>query len=447
MIELNKHFMTQADSAVHDRTHFTDSNALVEVLDGDEFNMNPPPQVREPVIRIPGEGIVSSYDLNLRMLSTHLLILGGIGTGKTNTFYHLISGASKMMGPSDAMIIFDTKGDFLTFQRQGDVVIGNGSNSCGPTGEDYWNIFREIDPERKTESIRELCRSLFKENLENTSNSYFPNAACDLMAALMTICYDALGKDANNRQFLNFINSSTTADFIQILNRDTCYRSVINHISDPNSGQSQGVVAEMNSVINKVFIGNFAKVGTLSLRELVARRQGRRIFIEYDIEAGEVLTPIYNLMFDMAIKKALSERSGGGGSVFFFVDEFKLLPHLSHIDDAVNFGRSLGVKMCIGLQSITQMYDNYGESRSKSILSGFLNNLFFRVNNKESRDYIKEYYGQRVERIRYDMQGGIGYHLITTDVIKDKDITRLEQGEAIVASPDFEPYVFRFSKF
>ena len=34
--------------------------------------------------------------------------------------------------------------------------------------------------------------------------------------------------------------------------------------------------------------------------------------------------------------------------MLLFYDEFRLVPHLEHIDDGVNFGRSLGAKIFCG---------------------------------------------------------------------------------------------------
>lgn len=142
-------------------------------------------------------------------------------------------------------------------------------------------------------------------------------------------------------------------------------------------------------MIRQVFVGNFAKAGTLSIRDLVRKKGGKKIFIEYDIGVGSMLTPIYSLMFDLAIKEALC-RAKSEGNVFFVVDEFKLLPNLKHIDDAVNFGRSLGIKFMIGIQNTDQIIEAYNENMAKNIFSGFLNQFAFKVGDHSTRTYIKD---------------------------------------------------------
>ena len=226
-------------------------------------------------------------------------------------------------------------------------------------------------------------------------------------------------------------------------------RAMMSYIANDDSPQTQGVLSELQQVVREIFIGNFAQTGTLSMRNFVRQKGGRRIFIEYDLSIGAMLSPVYSLMFDMAIKEALG-RTRTDGNVYFIVDEFKLLPHLNHIDDAVNFGRSLGIKFMIGVQNIEQIYDNYGEERARSLLSGFSSNFCFRVNDAASREYIQGLFGknQKVESYIPDnqMNGRIEAQR-EANVVEDWDITHLQIGEAIIGLPGYEPFVFRFKKF
>lgn len=429
----------------------TDNKDLSVIIDGDKFNVNAPKPVSNPIITIPGYGVNGSLDtleFNKQMLSTHVAMVGGIGMGKSNLFNHLISQVRQRMTADDVTIIFDTKGDFLKdFGKPDDIVISNDSQARGSSGSDYWNIFNEIDAEDAEASIREICTSLFKESLEKTSNAFFPNAAADLLYAFITIFHQnwkaQKKRDPTNIDLIAFLRSSTPERLYKTL-LGYKFTSIASHIADPKSGQAQGVIAEMNSIINRIFIGNFVKSGTLSMNNIVKQRGGKTVFIEYDIQSGETLTPIYSLLVDMALKQALSNKSEHRGSVYLFVDEFKLLPNLSHIDDAVNFGRSLGMKVFIALQSITQMYDNYGEMRAKSILSGFLNYMFFNVNNAESREFIKARFGKCLRKVNY----GTGKdYVYIDDVVKDKDITRLSVGEMIVGLSNCEPFSFKSSEW
>lgn len=73
-------------------------------------------------------------------------------------------------------------------------------------------------------------------------------------------------------------------------------------------GQALGVMSDLRQVCSEVFIGNFKKDGDFSIREFIRNKGGKILFIEYDISIGSVLGPIYKLLFDLAIKEALSRK-------------------------------------------------------------------------------------------------------------------------------------------
>ena len=397
-------------------------------------------------------GLPARIPLDHDLLGKHLLFLGGIGTGKTNAFCQIISQLSNNLANDDVMIIFDTKGDFYQeFYRPGDVVISNDNTATGRSGLDYWNIFNELDNgPRLYESVIEISKALFAGACERTNQIFFPNAAKDLFMACLLhfVRHYPLAKQTNVN-LINYINASTSKSLREMVESYDDLRALSSYIANDDSPQTQGVLSELQQVVREVFIGNFAQCGTLSLRHLVKNKGGTRVFIEYDLGIGRMLSPVYSLMFDMAIKEALG-RTRTTGNVYFITDEFKLLPHLNHIDDAVNFGRSLGVKFMIGVQNVEQIYDNYGEERARSILSGFSTTVSFRVNDAASREYIQGLFGknQKLESYLPTVQSrGVIETQREAHVVEDWDISNLKIGEAIIGLPGQEPFIFQFDKY
>ncbi len=426
------------------------------VLFGDEL-LTTVPAINNysPVCTLHGfnrAGQACTLPLSSDLLSKHVMLLGGIGSGKTNVFNQLISEINAGLSQNDVMIIFDTKGDFYKeFYRKGDVVISNDETATGPDGVDYWNIFNEINfGDRAEESVIEIAKSLFAEACEKTNQVFFPNAAKDIfMASLLHFLRSVPPEACSNKNLIHHINSSTSGNMRAMLNAYDDLRAMTSYISSDDSPQTQGVLSELQQIIREIFIGNFAKCGTLSLKNLVKQKGGRRVFIEYDLSIGKMLSPVYSLMFDLAIKEALS-RKCSEGNVYFVTDEFKLLPNLSHIDDAVNFGRSLGIKFMIGVQNVEQIYDNYGEERARSIMSGFSTNISFRVNDAKSREYIQGLYGKNQKLETYlptNQKNGIVESQRESNVVEDWDITNLKIGEAIVGVSEYEPFFFKFNKY
>jgi len=427
----------------------------IEVFDGNELSNKPIDYVVKDAkcafVGVDEDGKDIYVPLDEELLGRHILNLGGIGTGKTNTFFMIVRQLRETMTDDDVMLIFDTKGDFYKeFYKPGDVVISNDDTATGAYDEDYWNIFNEIElDEHMEENIVEISKTLFYSKIENTNQPFFPNAAKDIFSAiLMHMCKNKENIEINNYELRKFLDTSPNAKIREILEQYENFRSMVSYISDDRSPQTQGVMSELQQLVREIFIGNFKKKGEISIRQLIKQKGGRIIFIEYDLGIGNMLSPIYSLLFDLAIKEALC-RKKSNGNVYFLTDEFSLIPNLQHIDDAVNFGRSLGVKFMIGIQNVDQLYDIYGESRARSILSGFLTSIIFRVNDPTSRDFIKKLHGVNRKKEVYmaSVQGrGIVEEVRDANVVEDWDIIRLGLGEAIIGLPGKAPFKFKFKK-
>ena len=385
------------------------------------------------------------------ILSRHIMVLGGIGTGKTNAMFQLLAQIRRRITRDDVVVVFDTKGDFYkSFYCPGDVVISNDATATGPAGVDYWNLFREIQRgDHMEENIVEIAKTLFHQKLEKTNQPFFPNAAKDLFSAVLThFIRNEDTMQLTNKGLREFMNHATGAELRNVLQQHEDFRSMTSYIADDRSPQTQGVLSELQQMVREIFLGNFKQDGSLSMREVVRAKGGRFVFIEYDIGIGSMLAPIYSLLFDMAIKESLC-RTKSEGNVYFVTDEFSLIPCLNHVDDAVNFGRSLGIKFMIGIQNVHQIYENYGEDRGKSLLSGFLTSVAFRVSDASSREFIKGLHGQnrKKEVFMASVQGrGISEQIREANVVEDWDVLRLGLGQAIIGLPGAEPFRFQFER-
>ena len=378
-----------------------------KILYGDTLDKILPPQKKTNyIVKLPGtyKGKPTSFEIDTDTLSKHSLFIGGTGCGKTTLFYHFVSQIRSKMTSDDVMIIFDSKGDFYSkFGNDKDYVLGNSSQYSSRSVK--WNIFREILADGFKEkdyllNIQEICNSFFAERIQKSKNTFFPHAAADLLSAIITtLIRDSLGsKEIMNETFYNdtlrvILDGSTVEDLINNIESYSDLISVVSYINGEGS-QTQGVLSEMYSVVKEIFIGVFSERGAFSIRDFVRSKGGKTLFIEYDLSIGSILSPIYSLLFDLALKEALGQSSNRKGNVYLICDEFRLLPNLKHIDDGVNFGRSLGVKVFAGLQSINQLIEVYGEARGKNIAAGFSSVYAFRANDTATRKFVIDLYGQ-----------------------------------------------------
>lgn len=413
-------------------------------------------------VSIPGKfGQTASHlKLTQDILSKHTLLIGGTGCGKTNVFNYFVQQLKTKLTKDDVMIIFDTKGDFLRqFYRQGDYVISNSKAHAQYATK--WNIYKEIvvdgfEQNDVANNTHEITRSFFRDAIEKTSQPFFPNAARDMLAALI-IAHVRLGEDDlnfkkaffNNKALKEYLDKLSPQKIIKLLSHDVFsdLSSVLSYIGDGKSDQSLGVLAELQSAMRQILMGTFAEDGRFSVREFVRAKGAKTLFVEYDMSIGDTLTPIYRLLFDLALKEAMG-RNKPEGNVYLICDEFKLLPNLQHIEDGVNFGRSLGVKIIAGVQSIEQLYEIYGESKGRNIAAGFSSIFAFRANDTSTREFVSNLYGKNIVLEQYRSSNNT---LIEEKregkTVEDWDMNNLKVGQAIVGLPFEKPFKFQFDLY
>ena len=430
----------------------------INVLHGTSVEKNTPPSMpTSPKVVLKGthKGKEVLLGLEESVLSKHMMLIGGTGSGKSTLFYHIIKQLKQDMTKDDVMIVFDAKGDYYQrFYESGDCVIGN-SQEYFATSE-RWNIFREMladghDDQMININTSEICKALFSERVKNSTNTFFPNAARDLLAAVLVNTIRLANYNKNfcdqlyNSRIREYLDSSSREKLYDYLDSFADLKSVLSYIGGDNA-QSWGVLAEMMSVVRDTFMGVFCEKGQFSIRGFVRAKGGKTLFLEYDLALGGVLTPVYKLLIDLALKEALG-RSKSSGNVYIVCDEFKLLPDLQHIEDAVNFGRSLGVKVFAGLQSIEQLRYIYGEKRGNSIAAGFATVIAFRANDEPTRKFISGLYGENMLLEQYPMLNKQRDETARIGLtVEEWDLMSLCVGEAVVGLPMTPPFRFYFEE-
>lgn len=406
-----------------------------------------------------------AFGLDADRLSKHLLLLGGIGSGKTNAVNLLLSQLLRQLTGQDVMLIFDAKGDYYrAFYQPGNprhIVIGNGRHYQHNTLR--WNIFGELTgPGFSAQdcelAAKEMASQLFADR-QSPSQPFFHMAAADLTAKAMISFLRQASTSWNapalcNRELVQFLRGADARTYHDMTQRWEDFRSAQLYFGDPSqklTGQALGVFGTINAMVSDLMVGIFGDGDggerDFSMRDLVRRRGGTVVFVEYDLALGDVLGPVYRILFDMALKEALSQDSDAQGSVYLVIDEFKLLPNLRHIDDALNFGRSLGVKVIAGVQSVNQLYDIYGEYRGKALLAGFMNSFCFQTWDAESREWVSRRFGSNYQDLTFrssDMPMHVqreGY------AVEDWDIRRLRVGQACVNITGESPFLFQFDQY
>ena len=227
----------------------------IQILDGNKLEIPEATSLQlsdEQMISLPiyDGGVCRELSLSEDILSKHLLIVGGIGSGKTNLFKHIMKSLSSAMTQRDVMVVFDTKGEYLKeFYQHGDIIIANDDSLFPPRYNiDYWNIFEEIfiDLTNLKDNVNEISKTLFYEQSQNTTNPFFPNAAKDVFFAyVLASARKHLANNeivVDNRQLGTFFNQMDVEALNDLFEQYLDLKSIKNYISNKGQ-QTQGVLS------------------------------------------------------------------------------------------------------------------------------------------------------------------------------------------------------------
>jgi len=403
----------------------------------------------------PIKAVLSGHEGALRfdddLLSRHILFVGAIGSGKTNAMMQLISSLRQSATDSDVFVIFDTKGDFRNHLLQpGDSVLSNER----PPGEGaaIWNLVSDLttdDESLRGEEIFEIASTIFAEGINSAGdNMYFAVGARDVFAAVVEAMLLQPGSESVSNEEIRAQLEASQLELWELLGKYPHLSGAQRYLSGDGQGP-RAILAFLQQQVRAAFSGVFGTRGDFSVRDLVRSKSGRALFIEFDISSGSLLLPIYRVLLDLAIKEALG-RSHSVGNVFFVMDEFALLPELTHLANGVNFGRSLGLKFIVGTQNTSQVKSAYGEDVATSLLSGFGTVFAFRLMDGSSRSYFRERFGTNRKRLVLPpavASESVKLELTLGNVVEDWDMSALGIGQSLVSLPTGPPFQFAFKLY
>ena len=416
------------------------------VIAGNDFREAPPAEVGTGRYRLSGED-GSEFYLTDDMLSMGLLLLGSTGCGKTTTLMQLLDQIipAGRLGEEDTMIIFDSKHDFRNryYDENNPNHLLLSLDEADKDKSVIWNVFMELfngneplTPGAMEVNSREIATMLF-EGIESKMQPVFSLSAADFLSKIMcSMMFDVdadpnchnLFQKANNYELNKLLSACDNKKLLEITGKRESYRYLRTYVGDGSSNQALGVYAYLSSARQRTFISRFSEQSikrAFGIRKFIRDKKGKILFLEYDHRYRETLSVIFSLLYNLAIKEALS---CPGGNKWFVCDEANLVPYITSLQDLLNVGRSFGCKTIFGLQSIAQLKNNYDDAYAESLAAGFCNLMAFHNTDYSSREYVKQRSGETFEAYEYG-----GEHLTHESfTVRDSDLQNLKCGQAFV---------------
>ncbi len=345
------------------------------------------------------EGIFLTPDLQISQAreSTHILVTGGTGAGKTVMLTQIIRELFKR---KDKAIIVDWKNDFTQFFK------------C--------SIFNPFDQRSVKWAIGRDCR-LEEEAVEmahvliptaKSGEPFFTLAGQGVLTALIVKLQQVKPKTWGwSDLYQEFAKGHK-----HILETVQKYRPhAVSFISEEGK-QTQGVLATISSRLDVVRLLAKADLDnpnapSFSIADWLKSKKSDGQIIVAGLPDFENLCKTYiRLFFVFAGKKTMGLSDGHNRKIWFVADEFPKLGKVEAIPSLIEFGRSKGARVVLATQDFSQIAETYGANTQKSLLGMVGTQIVGRTAGGETAEKIsKELIGtQIVERRNITRQNGGG---------------------------------------
>jgi hypothetical protein len=460
----------------------------VTVLMGEDIRKNVPPallaQVEAPAILLQGTtntGKHVSILLDWRILSMGLLIVGGIGKGKTVQLFKILAQLLAQMSllPDDSFFIFDPKGDYAErFYDPNDphhILIGDPARY--PKGV-KWNLFAEIAEnglanigapgyrEIEQENLRQITEDLFQD-MENKENPFFDNAAKTLFLIAAVHLIDKSRKSGDQRMLCNsflrqFILTQDPEGWKRVLSESSLdiAAGAFAYFGGSMGDMAASVLATLNTAVSRLFaasspFGSGGPDDRFAIRDAV-RQGGKVIFVEYNMALGQVMAPMYKMLLNRAIQTRVGMGRQGKGNLWLLIDEMKLLPKVK-LDDCVNLCRSLGknqrdqdvgIRTICACQNVVQI-ENAWETKEQAhaILGGFGSVICFGNTESNSLEWASSRFGKNYQALLYSPAGNHATPIHREGHVAEPwDLQGLPPGKAVVYLANQKPFYIQFDR-
>ncbi|OZA41187.1 MAG: hypothetical protein B7X84_08440 [Alphaproteobacteria bacterium 17-39-52] len=355
--------------------------------------------------------------------TSHILITGTTGSGKTNCLHTLLPQIRKR--PNRAIIV-DLTGDFVSkYYREGQDLLLNPFDQRSQ----LWSPWGEC-----------LIKTSFTEPFwENAGKALLSSALKEL----------ARRGEKDTQKLYEILVRSDLTDFSNFFR----HTDAATYTHTDGEKMTLSIRATLANYLQSFRLLKNVEAG-FSIRKWVTDESNpdQWLFLSARADQRETLRPLMSGWIDSALNALMSlppELSSSSRRLWFIIDELPALQKLPSLEIALAEGRKYGGCMLAGVQSIPQLSTTYGSTQSQALLDLFNTKIFFRNTDPNTTAWISKVLGEaetteHIENLSYGahtMRDGVNLaqHTHTKPLVLPTEIGALEDCEAYLKLPSAFP--------
>ncbi len=324
--------------------------------------------------RKPADLVLGGVPLPFDAEPYHFLVAGSTGTGKSVAISTLLEALQKR---NDTVILVDSGGGFLNkYFREGvDFVFNPFDDRCvgwSPTAEmaGAWDA-------------QALARSIVPDGTGDAKE--WNNYAQTFVSSVLRRLWEK--QQLTLKDFLYYIQAAPLKE-LKVLLEGTPAASQL---------EAERTFGSIRTIAGN-YIGSYDSLPStsdpFSVAEMIRAEHSGTLFVTYRDDQLDSLRSLIGCLLDVAARTILSLEPNPNRRVWLIIDEFASIGKVQSIEAVATKARKAGGCLVLGLQSVSQLKDRYGDNGAQTILSCLSTWLVLRCSDADTADYMSKYIGE-----------------------------------------------------
>lgn len=308
----------------------------------------------------------------------HFLICGATGSGKTNLIDNILPQIISRKQPA---IVVDQTGEMIAKYydpTRGDIIF-NPLDSRSHHWDFWADCFADnVNDGRINDRLEKFAKILFGFNRKGGSNSdpFWENSA----ETVFTSCADyAFTK---GRRSLTLLNSMLKEWSLEDLASSLKSSPASRYLGAANKITASSILSVMTTMTKPLnYLSECNNNKTFSLNgHLKQIKEGSNawLFLATSPSQRELTLPLIACLLELAVSLLMENGIQKEKKLWFILDELASLGRLPALNGLMSEGRKYGACVIAAMQSLNQLYNNYGQYAGSTIFGQFGTKFFFR---------------------------------------------------------------------
>ncbi len=317
------------------------------------------------------------------METRHFLVTGSTGSGKTNLIHNILPQLSDKKYP---VVIIDQTGEMIAKyynKERGDIIF-----NPFDARSHVWDFWKDTERREDLERFTKILFSFNRQKSGYNSDPFWEESA-------QTIFIDSVEYLRNLDQFSieNLVDMVRNSD-LSYLRKVLAGTASSRYLAADNKTTASSILAVLSTTAKPLqYIQDITNNGAFSFKEHFANITTSNkndvdkpwIFLATKPSARELTLPLISCLTNLALSQLMEigVDDTKQRKIWFVIDELAALGRLPALSPLMAEGRKYGACVIAALQSLNQLYSNYGQYDGSVIFGQFGSNFFFR-NNEEA---------------------------------------------------------------